>query len=379
LYERFIEAGELAETSGFNIIEDNGSEVGVIGSGIGYHYARSILDRGRYSWLKLGFVNPFPESLVKKFAAKTNKIFVIEELRPFIENNVRRLNSGTIGKGELGLEELGELTPDILRKTLAEFGLCEGAEETYEMKLPSRPPVLCPGCPHRAFYYALNKVREDKIVTGDIGCYTLGVLPPLNAIQTCLCMGAGISQAAGMWHAGAEETIFAVIGDSTFFHTGMPHLLNLAYNKANVCVVILDNETVAMTGHQPTPESGSRAAGEKSKVIGIDNIAYSLGIDLVNVVDPYDIDGTVNAVKESINHDGPSVIISKRLCSLAVERGPVRMVSDECSSCGLCVRSLGCPAISMTPEGARIDPILCRGCGVCEVICPLNAIGSHAR
>ena len=374
LYERFAEAKKLVEESKFNIIEDNEREIGIIGSGVGYYYARSLLEGNQFSWLKLGFVHPFPINLVKKFASKVKKILVVEELRPYIENNVKCLNTEVIGKNELGLEELNEFTPDLLRKAFAKLGLCSEAKEQETLKLPPRPPVLCPGCPHRAFYYALNTVKKDKIVTGDIGCYTLGVLPPLNAIQTCLCMGAGISQAAGMRHAGVEDTIFAVIGDSTFFHAGMPGLLNIAYNDAKICVVIMDNQIVAMTGHQPTPETGRKVTGESAKIIKIEEVARSLGIDKVEVVDPYDIKGTRKVIREILNYDGPSVIISKRPCALRVERGDVRIVSEECTSCGVCVKVLGCPAISMTSKGAEIDPVLCRGCGVCEEICPYNAI-----
>ena len=376
LYERLAEAKKLVEKSKFNTIEDNGREVGIVGSGIGYHYARSMLEKSQFSWLKLGFVNPFPEDLAKGFAAKVKEIVVVEELRPYVENSLKCLNTEILGKNELGLEELGEFTPEILRESFAKLGLCKKGEESEKVELPPRPPVLCPGCPHRAFYYALNTVKKDKVVTGDIGCYTLGVLPPLNAIQTCLCMGAGISQAAGMRHAGVEDTIFAVIGDSTFFHAGMPGLLNIAYNNAKVCVVILDNKIVAMTGLQPTPETGRRVTGEKAKVIRIEDVARGLGIDRVKVVDPYDVKGTRKVIKEILDHDGPSVIISERPCALQVDRGPVRWVSKECDSCGVCIRVLGCPAISMTSDGAQIDPTLCRGCGVCEVICPHTAIRS---
>ena len=508
LNDRIAEAKRLAEESKFNILKDNKRDVGIIGSGIGYYHARSVLERSRFSWLKLGFVNPFPTDLVKKFTAKVKRVIVVEELRPYIENNLRHLDIEVLGKNELGLEEIGEFTPDLLRAAFAKFGLCDKAKEPERLDLPDRPPVLCPGCPHRAFYYALNTINKfvscdpakcvgcsiceyicawekekvfnplksrirtirieqlvnmavtcrlceeapcvaacpvdaleqseetgvilvdedkctgcgwcieacdygaitlhpnrrkvivcdtcngdpqcvkwcpeealnfvtiDKIVTGDIGCYTLGVLPPINTVQTCLCMGAGISQAAGMRHAGVKDKIFAVIGDSTFFHAGMPALLNIAYNNARVCVVILDNQVVAMTGHQPTPETGKNIVGEKTKSIKILDVVKSLGIEKVAVVDPYDIKGTRRVIREILDYDGPSVIISERPCSLLVERGPVREVSEECNSCGECVEVFGCPAISMTQKGAEIDPTLCRGCGVCETICPYNAIRS---
>jgi TPP-dependent indolepyruvate ferredoxin oxidoreductase alpha subunit len=411
------------------------------------------------------------------------------------------------------LEEIGEFTPDGLREAFAKLGYAAKAEKQTDLNLPPRPPVLCPGCPHRAFYYALNSVNQyincdtdkcvgcdiceyacswekegvfnptksriralrldvlsnlaltcrlckdapcvsvcpkdalhqpkergvisvdeekcdgcgwcieacqfgavtlhqktrkpiicdtcngepkciqecpesalnfkgrtdDKIVTGDIGCYTLGCLPPVNALQTCLCMGAGISQAAGMVHAGVKDKVFAVIGDSTFFHAGMPGVLNIAYNKANVCVIILDNRTVAMTGHQPTPESGKTAMGDDAKIVSVQAIARSLGIDRVDIVDPYDLKKTTQLLKETMELKGPSVIISERPCPLKIEKGSVREIKDSCNGCGVCVKSFGCPAISLTPTTAEIDETLCQGCGVCEQVCPYNAIRSKEQ
>ncbi len=510
LQRKLAEAKKLVDNSKFNVIEDNGREIGIVGSGIGYYYARSILDANKFSWLKLGFVYPFPSDLVKKFASKVKKIVVIEELRPYIEDNIARLKVEMLGKDQLGLEEIGEFTPDTMREAFARLGLCDKPERQEDLDLPPRPPVLCPGCPHRAFYYALNMVSQfvdcdpqkcvgcdiceyicswekekafnpvksriravrlnqlsnvamtckackeapcvaacpenaltqstetgaitvdedkcngcgwcigtcdygaitlhpdtrkvvvcdickgepkcvqfcpeaalnlsgkttDKIVTGDIGCYTLGVLPPVNTVQTCLCMGAGISQAAGMIHAGVKDKVFAVIGDSTFFHAGMPGLLNIVYNKANVCVIILDNHVVAMTGHQPTPGSGKTAMGTDAKILRIQDVARGLGIDKVEVVDPYDVKKTTSVLREILNYPGPSVIISERPCPLKIEKGTAREVLKECNSCGECVKVFGCPAISLTPERAEIDPTLCWGCGVCEAVCPFNAIRS---
>ena len=225
-------------------------------------------------------------------------------------------------------------------------------------------------------YLVISKSGKsnDKIVTGDIGCYTLGVLAPVNTLQTCLCMGAGISQAAGMVHAGVKEKVFAVIGDSTFFHAGMPGLLNIAYNKANVCVIIMDNSTVAMTGHQPTPSSGKTVMGDDAQIIRIQDVAKGLGIDKVDLVDPYDIKATTRAIKEAFDHNGPSVIISQKPCPLLIERGKPREVLEKCNSCGVCVKAFGCPAISLSNERAEIDATLCYGCGVCETVCPFEAI-----
>jgi TPP-dependent indolepyruvate ferredoxin oxidoreductase alpha subunit len=509
LKEKLKHAEELAENSHFNSLEDNRKDIGIVGSGIGYYYARSILDARQFSWLKLGLVYPFPKELVKRFAAKVKRLIVVEELRPFIENNIQCVSSEVLGKDELGFEEIGEFTPDLVRDAFARLGLCDEGEKPEELNLPPRPPTLCPGCAHRAFYYALNlvsqfvdcdpdrcigcniceyacsaekekafnpvksriravrlnplsniavtcrtckdapcvaacpkdalrqsesgivKVNEekcdgcgwcigpceygaitlhpesrkamlcdscegapecvqwcpegalsfkgkttDKIVTGDIGCYTLGCLPPVNAVHTCLCMGAGISQAAGMVHAGVKEKVFAVIGDSTFFHAGMPGLLNIAYNKSNVCVIILDNHVVAMTGHQPTPGSGKNLMGEAAKAVQLKDIAKSLGIEKVEVADPYDLKQTTKVLRNMLEYNGPSVVIAERPCPLRVEKGKVREVLKECNKCGVCVEAYGCPAISLGSERAEIDPTLCYGCGVCEQVCPFKAIRS---
>ncbi|MGZ4851314.1 MAG: thiamine pyrophosphate-dependent enzyme, partial [Candidatus Bathyarchaeia archaeon] len=507
LEERLTEAKKLADNSKFNMIEDNSCEIGIVGSGVGYYYARSILDTKKFSWLKLGFVYPFPEGVVRKFAAKVKKLIVIEELRPFLEENIHRIGLQVIGKSKLGLEEIGELNPDKVRQAFATLNLTAKAEPSEVLDLPPRPPALCPGCPHRAFYYALNMVNQhvncddnkcvgcdiceyvcsyekekafnplksrirsvrigqtfntavackackeapcitscepkaltqnetgailvdeekcngcgwcietcrygaitlhpsthkvlicdtcsgdpkcipicpesalsligksdDKIVTGDIGCYTLGVLPPVNSVQTCLCMGAGISQAAGMIHAGVKEKVFAVIGDSTLFHAGMPGLLNIVYNKANVCVIIMDNSTVAMTGHQPTPGTGKTAMGIEAKTIRIQDVAKGLGIDKVDIVDPYDIKATTEAIRQALTYNGPSVILSQKPCPLLIERGTPREVLEKCNGCGVCVKVFGCPAISESSERAEIDRTLCYGCGVCETVCPFEAI-----
>ena len=510
LKEKLHEATDLVNCSNFNVIEDNGKEIGIVGSGIGYYYARSLLETKQFSWLKLGFVYPFPLEVFKKFSSKVKKIIVIEELRPYIENKIKCLHPNILGKQNTELDEIGEFTPDRLRKAFVTLGLCEKTELQTDLDLPLRPPVLCPGCPHRAFYYALNSVNQfvscdpkkcngcvvceyacsmekahtynpvksriravrldtvsniamtcrtcedspcvaacpkdalkqsskdktiivdelkcntcgwciqackygaitlhpttkkalicdkcdgepacvqwcpesalslkgkttDKIVTGDIGCYTLGFMPPVNTVQTCLCMGGGISQAAGMVHAGVKEKTFAVIGDSTFFHGGMPGLLNIAYNKSNVCVIILDNSTVAMTGHQPTPGSGKNALGEQTKIIELADVARSLGIDNVEIVDPYDIEETRKIIKGVFDYHGPSVIISRRPCPLLVKGGPKREILEQCNGCGVCVEQFGCPAISLTSEGAEIDQTLCFGCGVCEKICPFDVIRS---
>jgi len=238
----------------------------------------------------------------------------------------------------------------------------------------SGAPECVQTCPESALTFTGK--TTDKTVTGDIGCYTLGVLPPVNTVQTCLCMGAGISQAAGMVHAGAKDKTFALIGDSTFFHAGMPGLLNIAYNKANVCVVIMDNHVVAMTGHQPTPASGKNAMGEDAKTVKLSDIARSLGIDKVEVVDPYKVKETTQVVREILNYQGPSVIISERACPLKLEKNPAREVLEKCNLCGVCVKAFGCPAISLTPQRAEIDATLCWGCGVCEAVCPFDAIRS---
>ncbi|NLE05179.1 MAG: indolepyruvate ferredoxin oxidoreductase subunit alpha [Crenarchaeota archaeon] len=388
LKTQITKSEELANQSKFNILEDNNQEIGIIGSGIGYYYAKDLLDEKLFSWLKLGFVYPFPNDLVKKFASKVKKIVVIEELKPYIENNLQCLDVEVLGKSKTGLSEIGEFTPDVLRVAFSKLGFCEAKEHQSTLELPPRAPTFCPGCTHRALYYALNSVKQyennidslkngqllSKIVAGDIGCYTLGCLPPLSTIHTCLCMGAGISQAAGMYHAGVKDKLFAVIGDSTFFHAGMPGLLNIVYNKANVCVIILDNRTTAMTGHQPTPESGITVMGEQTKAANIETIVRALGIDQLRIVDPYDIKQTTQAIKDAVNYQGPSVIITQRACPLKAGRTAPYEVTDNCKICGYCIKSLGCPAMSLTATKAQIEPTLCQGCGVCAQICKFNAI-----
>jgi len=505
---KLVEAKQLAETSRFNTLEDNHSDIGIIGSGVGYYYARSVLDTKKVSWLKLGFVHPFPSELVKSFASKVKKLIVIEELRPYIEENIERLKLEAIGKTALGLEEIGEFTPYKIREALAKQHLTSKPEMPQQLDLPPRPPGLCPGCPHRAFYYALNRVSQsvkcdtnkcvgcdiceytcsfekegvfnplksrirsvrvnvidntamtcqacvnapcvaacpedalsqsqqtgtitvdtnkckgcdwcieacqygaltlhpitrkplicdacggdpqcipacpesalsltaksdDKIVTGDIGCYTLGVLPPIQTVQSCLCMGAGIPMAAGMIHAGVKEKMFAVLGDSTFFHAGMPGLLNIAYNRANVCVVVLDNSTVAMTGHQPTPGSGKTVMGTETKKISIEEIARAVGIEKIVTINPYNFKATTKALREVTDYHGPAVIISKCPCPLQSMRGPKRQVKENCGNCEVCTKAFGCPAISQNSNHAEIDTSLCNGCGVCEQVCPFGAI-----
>ena len=403
LKDKLVDAEKLAEKSRFNVIEDNCKDVGIVGSGVGFYHAKSVLDPGQFCWLKLGFVYPFPSEIVRKFASKLKRLIVIEELRSYIESNLKGLDVAILGKSQLGLSEIGEFTPDDLTAAFAKLGYCKPAEPEPDLDLPIRQPVLCAGCPHRALFYSLksagglivtekdaqlvdytqddssfNRKRKSvytgKIVTGDIGCYSLGFLPPTDVIQTCLCMGAGISQAAGMVHAGVKEKLFAVIGDSTFFHSGMPGLLNIAYNKANVCVVILDNCTIAMTGHQPTPGSGKTATGENAKIAKLEDIVKSLGIDRVEIVDPYDIKKTTQTLKETIDYEGPAVVISRRPCTNQVLKGHNRIIQDTCVRCGLCVETLGCPAISLGIKHAEIDDTICAGCGICESICPTKAI-----
>jgi indolepyruvate ferredoxin oxidoreductase alpha subunit len=388
-------AEKQADQSEFNIQEDNKTEVGIIGSGIGYYHVKALLSNKAFSWLKLGFVYPFPRELVKSFISKVKKVIIIEELRPYIEDNLRGLNVEVLGKNGIGLEEIGEFTPDILRAAFARLGYCESSEKKPDLNLPPRSPNLCPGCTHRALYYALNSVKQynadasdtgpdqkgkpvSKTVAGDIGCYTLGCLPPLSTMQTCLCMGAGISQAAGMFHAGFKDKMFAVIGDSTFFHAGMPGLLNITYNKANICVIILDNRITAMTGHQPTPESGITVMGETTKAADIEIIVKALGVDQIKVVDPYNVKQTTQAIRDILDYQGPSVIISKRNCPLKAGKTAPFQVTKDCKLCGLCVKTLGCPALSLTATRAEIDQTLCSGCGVCAQICAFNAIRSTA-
>ncbi len=369
--ERTKALSAFAEDCIYNKIEMNSEEIGVITSGCSYLYVKEALGDS-VSILKIGMPNPLPENLIRDFAARVKKLYVIEELDPIIETYVKNLGIKVIGKELFSI--LGEFSQSSIRKALG-IDVAEGV--TADSEIPNRPPMMCAGCPHRGMFYTLAK---NKItVHGDIGCYTLGAVPPLNALDSTLCMGASISGLHGFNLARGEETegkSVAVIGDSTFMHSGMTGLVNIAYNATNSTVIILDNSITGMTGHQQNPTTGYNIKGEVAAKVDLEALCRALGINRVRVVDPYDLKACEAAVKEELAIREPSVIISRRPCVLlkSVKAKPSLIINpDKCKSCKRCM-GLGCPAISFKDGKAVIDNTLCVGCGVCKGLCAFDAI-----
>ncbi|NCB46262.1 indolepyruvate ferredoxin oxidoreductase subunit alpha [bacterium] len=362
----------------FNRIEKTSSKIGIITSGISYCHAKEVFPEASY--LKLGFSYPFPTELIKKFASEVETLIVIEENDPFIETAVRAMGINCIGKDRIPV--CGELNPDILHESLKEFTEKQMPETVkFEgLDIPLRPPVLCPGCPHRGVFYTLRKL--NCTVTGDIGCYSLGAFAPHNAMHTIVCMGASVTNALGIEKAMKEKIhgkLVAVMGESTFMHSGMTGLLDTVYNKGRHVTMILDNSITAMTGHQPNPASGKTLKGEPTKALNIENLCKALGFDNVHVVDPFDLVTVESTLKTALKDEQPSVIITKRPCILLKDYKPkVRLVSinrDKCVKCGMC-QKLGCPAIEVNPEDGKtvINQALCVHCGLCAKVCRPGAI-----
>ncbi|RNC68759.1 MAG: indolepyruvate ferredoxin oxidoreductase subunit alpha [Desulfuromonadales bacterium] len=377
--ERTVKLGEYGSSAPINRIEMRDTSIGVITAGVSYHYVREVLPQA--SVLKLGMVYPLPMELIWEFAAKVKTLYVVEELDPFIEEQVKAAGIAVTGK-EI-ISRCGELTPGRLRKA---FGIPGAAQATVE-KLPGRPPNMCPGCPHRGVFFSLNQLKA--YVTGDIGCYTLGFMPPLNAMDTCVCMGASISNASGIVRVLSDDEkkkVVAVIGDSTFLHTGVNSLMEMAYNRAPATVVILDNRITAMTGRQDNPASGWTLMDDQTTGVDLVQLCTALGIRNVRVVDPLDLAQTRAVLQEEMNRPEPSVIITNRPCVLVkrdgvFQKGLVLSVDqDHCTGCKACLK-LGCPAIEWqpAPDGKKgkafIDPQLCNGCDVCRQLCKFDAIG----
>ena len=362
---------ELAENCEFNTVEMNGDEIGIITSGCSYLYVKEALG-DTASILKIGMPNPLPVKLIRDFAAKVKKLYVIEELDPIIENHVKALGIKVIGKEKFSI--LGEFSQQTIREA---FNMPANECVCADSVIPNRPPMMCAGCPHRGMFYTL--ARKKITVHGDIGCYTLGAVPPLNALDTTLCMGASISGLHGFNLARKEETegkSVAVIGDSTFMHSGMTSLVNVAYNATNSTVIILDNSITGMTGHQQNPTTGYNIKGDPAAKVDLEALCHALGINRVRVVDPYDLAACETALKEELAVAEPSVIISRRPCVLlksVKHEAPLTVDNDKCRSCKRCM-SLGCPAISMKDGKAKIDTTLCVGCGVCKQLCAFDAI-----
>lgn len=358
---------EAVNSFEINKAEYNDTSIGVICSGAVYQYVKEALPNA--SVLKLGMVYPLPKKLIKEFAAKVDRLIIAEELEPIIETEVKAMGIACQGKELFTVQ--GEYSAAMLKKAIL------GVEDSFQAipQLPARPPVLCPGCPHRSVFYILKKLKLN--VTGDIGCYTLGANAPLSMIDTCVCMGASIGVAHGMDRScavPADKTV-AVIGDSTFLHSGITSLLNVVYNGGKTTVIILDNSITGMTGHQQNPATGKDIRGDAAPAVDLEKLCQTLGVGYVKSVDPFDIKSFESIVKEALAVDGPAVVIAKRPCALIVKdrKAPLTVNEDKCIGCKRCM-GIGCPAISFENKHAKIDVALCVGCGQCVSVCPANAI-----
>ncbi|MDY2614872.1 indolepyruvate ferredoxin oxidoreductase subunit alpha [Bariatricus sp. SGI.161] len=367
--KRNLELAEAANTLPINKIEMNDTKIGVITSGIPYQYVKEALPNA--SVLKLGMVNPLPRKLIEEFASKVEKLYIVEELDPVIEEQVKSYGIQAIGKEIFTVQ--GEYSANMIRTAI----LGEELEIAAPAAAPGRPPILCPGCPHRSVFYVLNKLKLHA--AGDIGCYTLGAVAPLSVVDTTICMGASISSLHGMEKAKGKEYIknwVAVIGDSTFLHTGVNSLMNMMYNHATGTVLILDNSTTGMTGHQDHAATGKTLQGDPTYAINIPELCRAIGVKNVVEVNAFDIDTLEKVVKEEVAKDEVSVIITKTPCVLLSKaKKPLYIAhEDKCKKCGMCMRP-GCPAMTKNPDGTiHIDDTMCTGCGLCKSLCKFDAI-----
>ncbi len=374
--ERTRKLQEWAETAPINRVEMGGTKMGIITSSTSYQYVKEVFGDS-VSVLKLGMANPLPVKLIRDFASKVEKLVVVEELDPIIENHCRSLGLEVTGKDALPME--GEFSQNLVAQKL---GGTVHTGKALSDAIPPRPPVMCAGCPHRGLFYTLNK--NKCTVLGDIGCYTLGAVAPLSAMDMTLCMGGSISAIHGFNKALGEESegkTVAVIGDSTFMHSGMTGLANIAYNQSNSTVIILDNSITGMTGHQQNPTTGYNIKGDPAGKIDLEQLCKAMGFNRVRVVDPYDLKACDQAVKEELAAKEPSVIISRRPCALlkyVKHNAPLKVNVDKCVGCKSCMK-IACPAIAMKQGKAHVDNTLCVGCGVCEQLCPVGAFESTGK
>ncbi len=368
---------EYAYSAPFNQIEWGAErKLGIITASTSYQYVREVCGED-ISILKLGMTWPLSEKLLREFCSQVERVIVVEEGDSFIEDHCKTL--GLTVEGKDLFPRIGELSQSLVAK-----GLSLPAKKGYtlNMEIPNRPPALCAGCPHRGIYYVLSKLKLT--VLGDIGCYTLGAIPPLNSLDSCICMGASVSGIHGFLKAAGEDTAsktVAVIGDSTFMHSGMTGLVNIAYNNSNSTVIILDNSITGMTGHQQNPTTGFNLKGDPAAKVDLEALCHALGIARVRVVDPYDLKACEDAVREELSIAEPSVIIARRPCALlkyVKHTGPIRVDTTRCIGCKMCMKA-GCPAIHMKDGKAEIDSTLCTGCGICSQLCKVKAIGGEEK
>ena len=368
--QRLDEIAEWANICEFNRAEYNSEKLGIICAGSTYVYSKEVFGNDA-SYLKLGLVNPLPDKLIREFCSKVERVIVIEELDPVIETYVKSL--GIVCDGKNILPELSEFSQEVIAKCV--LGKQQESVSISD-EIPVRPPVLCPGCPHRGLFYTLKKMKLT--VSGDIGCYTLGAAAPLSAVDTTLCMGASISGLHGMNKSGgiSPEKSVAVIGDSTFAHSGVTGLMNIVYNKGISTVIIADNRITGMTGHQENPTTGKTLKEEITHALNLEKLCEAMGINDVKVIDPNDTKAMEEGIKDSLSRQEPSVIISRRPCVLLkeVKKDKYFVIdSDKCRSCKACMQ-IGCPAISMVDGKAKIDTTLCTGCGLCQNMCKFGCI-----
>ncbi len=378
--ERIAAMKEYSEKTPLNRTEYNGKEIGIITSGIAYNHAKEVFGDSA-SYLKLGFTWPLPENKIKDFASSVKKLYVIEENEPYLEDFIKALGIKCVGREKLPWVD--ELTPEVIRGAFFPESIEQGGYK-IEAEVPPRPPVLCAGCTHRGFFYEIGKYK-DVIVTGDIGCYTLGMVPPLSAIDTVICMGASVSAGVGFRKAveksGRKQKIFAVIGDSTFFHSGITGLIDAVVNKAPIVVNILDNRITAMTGHQENPGTGRTLMGEPTHQVDLKALCTACGVKPENIrlIDPYMLDETKAAIRDGYEADEPFVIITTSPCALIKEvikaRAEMKCYVDQnkCIKCKMCLKAW-CPALNFRDGKIFIDRATCNGCTVCAQICPKKAI-----
>ncbi|MCQ2585227.1 MAG: indolepyruvate ferredoxin oxidoreductase subunit alpha [Treponema sp.] len=371
--DRTIRLTEYAETCSLNRVEMGKTDIGIITSSTSYQYAKEVFGDNA-SFLKIGLVNPLPVKLIKDFASKVKTVYIIEELDPIIENHCKAMGIEVHGKDIMPL--CGEFSQNIIRKA---FNMPVSEGKKVDSAIPVRPPVMCAGCPHRGMFYLLSK--NNITVIGDIGCYTLGAAAPLNAMDCNLCMGASVSGLHGFNKArgkDSENRTVGIIGDSTFCHSGITGLASIAYNQSNSTVIIVDNSITGMTGHQNNPANGLNLYGDPTSSINLEALCQAVGIakDHIRVVDPYKLDETEKVLKEELEFEGPSVVISRRPCALlkSVKHNPPLKINEEkCVGCKMCMK-LGCPALSVKNKKAAIDPTMCVGCELCTQMCKLGAI-----